>query len=685
MRFASSGFRLIVAATAFALVTIGILHSQALDASESAVKRSVRYDLGWTGTLGRLEMLQLRGAVATYLLTGSDEDAKAVKLAAEILEGRFRIWDAGGFGAYLDQKDKRRARFEQARTRYREMLPVLADPAAAGADDLRALLPGLSGIADLVDRIGAEAHAFTTVQAEEVRTELLQKQRTQNWLTIGLFALIGLIMGMMALQNRSLGVAHKAATRSAEDFAHLAHHDALTGLPNRIAFTAAYDARMASLARDPGREVAILAIDLDGFKSVNDLLGHATGDALLIAVARRLEALLGGTAGEGDHAAHVSRFGGDEFVIMLDVSRGVEQAQACTRKILDALHAPFVIHGSTVAIGATIGIALAHGAATDSNALLDADLALSRAKAAGKGMIQVFDPSMRAGHERRVRLEADMKDALANGEIRPFYQVKVDIATRLISGVEALARWHHPDLGWISPAEFVPIAESSSQIVDLGRAILEASCRDALAFPGDITVAVNLSVGQMLRDDIVETVTGILARTGLPARRLTLEVTESVMITEPGKAIQILTWLKALGISIALDDFGTGYSALAYLRQFAWDEVKIDRGFVEELHSNPRSRAIVKSVLRLARELGMKVTAEGIETREQLELLGADGCATGQGYFFGKPAPSADIPTAILRAMSDVPYAPVAPSIETEPGTFRPALEIVPEAAATRH
>ena len=685
MRFASSGFRLVAAATAFALVAIGILHSQALDASESAVERSVRYDLGWTGTLGRIEMLQLQNAVANYLITRSDSDAGNVKLAAQILEGRFKIWDAGGFGVYLDQKDKRRARFDQARARYLEMLPTLVDPARSGNGKLRAMLEPLSGIAELVDRLGAEAHTFTTVQAAEVRTELLQKQRTQYWLTIGLFALIGLIMGMMALQNRFLGVAHKSASRSAADFAHLAHHDALTGLPNRIAFTAAYETRMASLARDPGREVAILAIDLDGFKSVNDLLGHSTGDALLIAVARRIEDLLGGTAGEGEHSAHVSRFGGDEFVIMLDVSGGVEQARACTQKLLGALHAPFAIHGSTVAIGATIGIAMARGATDESNALLDADLALSRAKAAGKGMIQVFDPSMRAGHERRARLETDLKDALANGEIRPFYQVKVDIATRLITGVEALARWHHPELGWISPAEFVPIAESSSQIVDLGRAILETSCRDALAFPGDITVAVNLSVGQMLRDDIVETVADILARTGLPARRLTLEVTESVMITEPGKAMQILMRLKALGLSIALDDFGTGYSALAYLRQFAWDEVKIDRGFVEELHANSRSRAIVKSVLRLARELGMKVTAEGIETREQLELLGADGCATGQGYFFGKPAPSDDIPTAILRAMSDVTYGPVVPSIETEPGTFRLELGTEPVAAATRH
>ncbi|PWW02258.1 diguanylate cyclase (GGDEF)-like protein [Hoeflea marina] len=655
MRLPLPTFKLFALGAVVALGAVGVIHSRMVGETESAVARSARYDVAWTGVAGRLEVLQLQKAVASYLATGRQADADQVALFSQIVDGRMTTWDSGIFQRFLDGSDKRRLKFDEMRARLRAVetdLSDLDDPAVRSR-----IVAELDVIAPVVDRIGADAYTVSVTQAAAVRDELRQKQRLQNRLILGLIGAGALLLVIMGGQNRRVTRAHRAATQSAADFAHLAHHDTLTGLPNRLAFKNAFDDALAHEA-DGAETLAVLAIDLDGFKAINDLLGHATGDALLKAVADRLSRLVE-RAGPGNV---VSRFGGDEFVVLLRGGSTATGHENMALEILAELGRPYAIHGSTVVVGATIGLSLLNRIDDPlSNPMLDADLALSNAKARGKGVVLEFEPRMRCDYERRGRLESDMKSALANEEIMPFYQMQVDVESGELVGFEALARWRHPEFGWISPDEFIPIAESSSQIIDLGRAILWTACRHARDFPAHVGVSVNLSVGQMLRGDIAATVADVLAATGFPASRLTLEVTESVMISEPDRAMRMLGRLKRLGVSIALDDFGTGYSALGYLRQFDWDELKIDKSFVDNLGRDPRSLSIVRSVADLAGQLGIKVVAEGVETVTQHEILRGTGCNVIQGYLFGRPEPIDQVHVAMLRSLASAGGDTAAP------------------------
>ncbi len=418
---------------------------------------------------------------------------------------------------------------------------------------------------------------------------------------------------------------------AAARIAHMAAHDPLTGAGNRIAFNQTLETALRA-AGDASR-VAMLCLDLDRFKAINDLHGHPVGDAALVEAARRIRRCLG-------EDEFLARLGGDEFAVVQ--RRGPQPASAgqLAGKIIAAMEAPVIIGELAIHIGASIGIAVFPTNARDAEELhTKADLALYRAKSEGRGAFRFFDSAMDEQLLQRRRLEAALRTAVDEDLLHLHYQPFSCLETASITGFEALARWTHPELGAISPAEFIPLAEENGLIPRIGDLVLARACAEASRWPTPLRVAVNVSPAQLVHGDMVGTVREVLARTGLAADRLDLEVTEGVLLQNSAKAVETLRALQALGVSIALDDFGTGYSALGYFRTFPFDKVKIDRSFVSGLPENREALAIVKAIIGLGRGLGMSIIAEGVETRDQLDLLRAEGCHKAQGYLVGRPGP----------------------------------------------
>jgi diguanylate cyclase (GGDEF)-like protein len=417
---------------------------------------------------------------------------------------------------------------------------------------------------------------------------------------------------------------------------HMAHHDALTGLPNRVLFHRRLTEAVARSRR--GESCAVLFLDLDHFKAVSDTLGHPIGDLLLREVTERLQRELRDTD-------TVARLGGDEFAI---VQSNIEQAEAVAAlavRLVQVLGEAYEIAGHRVMIGTSIGIALVPLDGEDPDQILkNADLALYRAKADGRNRHRFFEPAMDAIMQARRTLELDMRQALVAGEFAVFYQPLMNLKTRTVSGFEALARWHHPERGLISPAEFVPLAEEIGLIIPLGNWVLRQACFDVAAWPGGPKIAVNLSPVQFGSRTLVEDIAAALEASGLEPGRLEIEITETVMLENTDAVLVTLHRLKDLGVSIAMDDFGTGYSSLSYLRRFPFSKVKIDRSFIEGLGQGGDCDTIVAAVADLCQRLGMTTTAEGVETKEQLNLLSAGTCTEVQGYFFSQPRPAAEIP-----------------------------------------
>ncbi len=427
-----------------------------------------------------------------------------------------------------------------------------------------------------------------------------------------------------------------------ERIAHLAHHDALTGLPNRVLFRERMDGAIARARFGEG--FAVLCLDLDRFKEVNDALGHPVGDALLCAVADRLRAELRDTD-------TLARLGGDEFALIQSCADQPGDATALARRLVEAVAAPFQIDGHQISVGTSIGVALAPGDGLHPDALLRAaDMALYRAKADGRGTWHFFEPEMDARMQMRRTLELDLRRALVAGEFEVHYQPLVAIATRQVTGLEALVRWHHPERGLVPPDRFIPLCEEIGLIVPLGEYVLVRACADAVHWPGTPKVAVNLSPVQFASPGLVDAVAWALATSGLDPARLELEITETVMLRDTEATLAILYRLKALGVRIAMDDFGTGYSSLSYLQRFPFDKVKIDRSFIRSLDQSRQSNAIVRAVTDLCGGLGMTTTAEGVETEEQFAALRREGCSEAQGYLFSKPRPANEIP-AVLRTL----------------------------------
>lgn len=421
---------------------------------------------------------------------------------------------------------------------------------------------------------------------------------------------------------------------------HMAHHDSLTGLPNRILFREHLN-EVLFRARRTEEALAVLCLDLDHFKSVNDTLGHPVGDKLLQAVAQRLRQSLR----ETDFAA---RLGGDEFAVIATAIAGPADASGLAVRLIEALSKPYDIDGHQVVIGTSIGVAVSPENGFEPDLLLkNADMALYRSKADGRSTFRFFEQEMDARLQARRLLELDLRKALACGEFGLFYQPLVNVRTNAISGFEALLRWHHPERGTVSPAEFIPLAEEIGLIVPIGEWVLRQACKEAATWPEHLHVAVNLSPAQFKNRNLIPTVVSALASAGLPASRLELEITESVLLHDNDDNLATLHRFKSLGVRISMDDFGTGYSSLGYLHKFPFDKIKIDQSFVRELSERPEAKAIIRAVTGLGVSLGISITAEGVETVDQLEHLRAEGCTEVQGYLISRPKPADEIAALI--------------------------------------
>ena len=413
----------------------------------------------------------------------------------------------------------------------------------------------------------------------------------------------------------------------------LARQDALTGLANRQALRRALDDALISAVRRKHR-CSMFLLDLDRFKAVNDTLGHPAGDTLLRLVALRLRDVIG-------EAGQVGRLGGDEFEVVLPTISDKTELSKLAQGIIDSLSRPYTINGTAVSIGASVGIVTSdYDDRTSDDLMRDADLALYAAKAAGKGCFRFFEPEMHEAARQRQLMESDLRVALEKGQLWLAYQPCVDTSSEAVTGFEALIRWDHPEHGPVSPAEFIPLAEEIGLIDEIGEWVLRTACAEAAKWPKQITVAVNLSPVQFKSPALPTIVRMVLSDTQLPAKRLELEITEGVFLSNDDHVHEMIASLKAIGLKLALDDFGTGYSSLSYLQRVPFDKIKIDRSFVTGA-SDPEGRnaALIRAMVGLASDLKMQTTAEGVETPEELALVRNLGCSLVQGYIFGKPMP----------------------------------------------
>ena len=423
--------------------------------------------------------------------------------------------------------------------------------------------------------------------------------------------------------------------RTQDQISHMAHYDALTDLPNRAVF---YE-KMEELLRfgPQSAAFAVFSLDLDHFKSVNDTLGHPIGDELLQAAAGRMRRCVRETD-------MVARLGGDEFGILQVTFDKPADISVLASRLIETVGAPYQFDGRQVMVGTSVGIALAPADGTDPDQLIkNADLALYRCKADGGSVYRFFEAEMDARMRERSALELDLRKAVVNGEFTLNYQAGINIKTGKVTVCEALIRWHHAERGWVAPMDFIPIAEETGLIVPIGEWVLNKACAEAAQWPDEVAVAVNVSPVQFKSADFVQAIATALAKSGLPATRLEIEITELVLMQDNESALASLHRIKELGVSIAMDDFGTGYSSLGYLRSFPFDRIKIDQSFIRDLSKDKESLAILRAVVGLGRSLGIVTTAEGVETREQLEVLRIEGCTDAQGYLFSRPQNAAGV------------------------------------------
>ena len=435
----------------------------------------------------------------------------------------------------------------------------------------------------------------------------------------------------------------------------LARQDALTGLANRQALRRALDDALVGAVRRKHR-CSIFLLDLDRFKAVNDTLGHPAGDTLLRLVALRLRDVIG-------DAGQVGRLGGDEFEVVLPSVSDKAELSKYAQGIIDSLSRPYTINGTAVSIGASVGIVTSdYDDRTSDDLMRDADLALYAAKAAGKGCFRFFEPEMHEAARQRQLMDSDLRVALERGQLRVVFQPSVNASSEEVTGFEALIRWDHPEHGPVSPALFIPLAEEIGLIDEIGEWVLRTACAEAANWPKHVTVAVNLSPVQFKQHSLPATVRSVLSDTGLAAKRLELEITEGVLLSNDEHVHDMIRGLKDIGLKLALDDFGTGYSSLSYLQRVPFDKIKIDQSFVRGA-SDPQSRnaALIRAMVGLASDLHMQTTAEGVETQDELLLVRNLGCSLVQGYIFGKPMPAEEARELAAKGSASLPDAHLTP------------------------
>jgi diguanylate cyclase (GGDEF)-like protein len=422
--------------------------------------------------------------------------------------------------------------------------------------------------------------------------------------------------------------------KSEERIAHLARHDAVTALPNRVLFRERLEQALANRRRHGG-SVALLCLDLDQFKAVNDTLGHPVGDALLKLVADRIK-------GDLRDEDTVARLGGDEFAILQIGGAQPRDSAALARRLIDSVNRPYRIGEDAIDVGVSIGIvAVAEDACDPDQLFKHADLALYRAKADGRGTFRFFEARMDAEVRARRQLEKDLRESLTRGDFELHYQSLHGAADQAAVGFEALLRWRHPTRGLVQPGDFISVAEETRLIVPLGEWVLRQACHDAAKWPGHLRLAINVSAAQFRATNLVQAVMSALAASGLAANRLEIEITETILM-QGNEALRTLHQLRELGVRMIMDDFGTGYSSLSYLHSFPFDRMKIDRSFVRHMIEKPDSAAIVRAIVQLGASLGISTIAEGVETPEQFQALRQMGCGEVQGYLFSRPEPIAD-------------------------------------------
>jgi len=429
--------------------------------------------------------------------------------------------------------------------------------------------------------------------------------------------------------------------------ADLAQRDDLTSLANRVSLRDQLVERLQAAGRSK-QSVAVLHIGLDRFKAVNDTLGHPVGDTLLRKVADRIKSAIR----EGDS---VARLGGGEFAVIQSDAIQPQAAMNLAARFVDLIGRAYALEGQMLHIGVSVGVAFFPNDGREPDVLFkNAGLALFRAKAEGRGCYRCYEPGMDERMQARRALEIDLRRALALKQLEVVYQPQIELATNRIVGFEALIRWRHPERGGVSPADFIPLAEEIGVIVPIGEWVLRTACTQAAGWAEPVSVAVNLSPIQFRAGKLVETVMSALAASGLPASRLEVEITEGALLDNNDDVLRVLTGLRALGVRISMDDFGTGYSSLSYLQKFPFDKVKIDQSFVRDIDANPQRRAIVRAITSLASALGMKTTAEGVETEAELDCVRAEGCTDVQGYLTGRPQ-STELAAALVASRSPIP------------------------------
>ncbi|HEX8480467.1 MAG TPA: EAL domain-containing protein [Allosphingosinicella sp.] len=454
---------------------------------------------------------------------------------------------------------------------------------------------------------------------------------------VNLVFMVGMVD--ITLQTYSAVLKAMSATREQKSltarFERLARYDTLTGLENRGAFQERLQEELAALAEHK-TELAILWLDLDRFKEINDSLGHPTGDGVLCTVARQLSSIVEGRGS-------VARFGGDEFVLL---ARGSKPyfAEELAREVMRGLAVPMTVEGASLQVTGSIGAAVAPGHGLDADTLLQhADMALYHAKANGRNDFCLFEAKMQDEFQQKRRLEGALKDAIEKGELEVYYQPIVDLKTKKVTCCEALLRWHHPELGMVSPADFIPIAESTGLISPISHWVLYQACAAASKWPEDVSIAVNMSPALLKDLHLSHMILSALYRSGLAARRLELEITESVLLEENAQSNSLIREFQRIGLKLSIDDFGTGYSSLTYLKKYRFDKIKIDTTFIADVTKSREARAIIHALVSLAAELDMEIVAEGIETETQLGYVTGAGCTAAQGFFLGRPVPESVI------------------------------------------